>query len=400
MTHPRTISLTEYKQVALPADQLSQQEASRLHDEFGTQVSVDPPSFKTGDRWLLSSQGWVGTVPVNEDLLLVLEPKVPIANLFRMLEYAYDLKSFRLFDGMVACESLQDVYDRLANILARRVLDRTRSGLYREYVGHSGSLGYVRGSLDFRRMASRPWSTSLPCVWQEHDADVADNQILAWALYLIARGGWTRPETIRNVRAAFRAVGGAVTLRSISPRECANRIYNRLNKDYEPLHALCRFFLEQSGPGVSPGDRKMLPFLVDTARLYESFVGAWLAEYIERHCSEYRLYAQRRLDLNDTSSLRIDIDIVIYRADTQEVVWVLDTKYKARESPAAADLQQVVAYASACRSSLAGLIYPVALAAPFDGTYGASDIHVRTLHFALDGDLQAAGERLVYEMGL
>ena len=48
---------------------------------------------------------------------------------------------------------------------------------------------------------------------------------------------------------------------------CVGRTYNRLNADYEPMHALCRFFLENSGPAHARGDRSMLPFLVNMPRL-------------------------------------------------------------------------------------------------------------------------------------
>ena len=97
---------------------------------------VDPPSVLfNGYTYGLRSRGWIGQIPITDDLLVRISPKVPVGNLlFRMLEVAYNLRSFRLFDGEIQIESLEDVYERIVSILARRVLDRARKGLYRSYI--------------------------------------------------------------------------------------------------------------------------------------------------------------------------------------------------------------------------------------------------------------------------
>lgn len=83
-------------------------------------------------------------MPVGDDLLVRVVPKVPVSNLFRMLEVAYNLSSFHLFEGDIEIESIEDIYDRIVSILARRVIDRARKGLYRGYIGESDDLPYVR----------------------------------------------------------------------------------------------------------------------------------------------------------------------------------------------------------------------------------------------------------------
>ena len=64
-------------------------------------------------------RGWVGHIPINNELLVRVTPKVPIDNIFRMLEVAYQLKSFQFFDGQTNVEHLNDAIERLAAILAR-----------------------------------------------------------------------------------------------------------------------------------------------------------------------------------------------------------------------------------------------------------------------------------------
>ena len=93
--------------------------------------------------------------------------------------------------------------------------------------------------------------------------------------------------------------------------------------------------------------------------------------------------------------LHFQIDLVLY--DEQgRAISVLDTKYKAPSSPSADDVAQVVAYAEAkgCRDAV--LLYPIPLSSPIDLLVG--DVRVRSLHFPLDGDLDAGGTRLLEEL--
>ena len=52
---------------------------------------------------------------------------MPVENIFRMLEYAYNVP-FKQTDELVECETLEDYFERLASVLAKRVLDRGRRG--------------------------------------------------------------------------------------------------------------------------------------------------------------------------------------------------------------------------------------------------------------------------------
>ena len=61
----------------------------------------------------------------------------------------------------------------------------------------------------------------------------------------------SRPARINDL--ARRTLTGLITLERKKAAECVGRLYNRLSDDYEPLHGLCRFILEQSGPGIAGG---------------------------------------------------------------------------------------------------------------------------------------------------
>jgi len=385
----RTLTLTEFEPRTLPPATLPEADAAllwRLYDHQRGVLRVEFPSPKTAGRWRLTPQGWVGHIPLTAEVGFVLQPKVSLHNLFRMLEYAYRLQSIDFLEGLVDGDSVDDFYERLAYVLAQRVLERGRRGFHRAYLPREEILPTVRGRLEVER--TRPWDPRLPCRYEEQTADVADNQILAWTLRRIAQSGLCSERAQPAVRRAYRSLLGVATPIPFSAEACVDRLYNRLNEDYRPLHALCRFFLEHTGPSHRHGERTMLPFLVNMGRLYELFVAEWLRAHLPR---PWTVSAQERVSVGDGGNgqaLHFNLDLVLYDGD-EEARLVLDTKYKAGERVEAADLNQLVTYAQARGCPQAALVYPELPGQPLNVTIG--DVHVRALRFGLDGDLESEG---------
>ncbi len=381
------IRIREYEPEYLPSDTMTLAFGEKLWRTFGKYLSIDFPDPKTDMRWKLCSQGYVGHIPLSDELALSLTPKTSIGNLFRMLEWAYNLGDFHIFEGLTQSTSLDDIYQRLAKILAKRVLDRGRKGLYREYQGRGERLPYLRGRVDMARAMLRPWEADFPCRYEDHNADNEDNRILAWTLFTIARSGICRDDALSVVRQAFLQLRGAARLEPQLPKSCIGRLYNRLNNDYHPLHALCRFFLEQMGPGHDWGDRTMIPFLVNMGRLYELFVARWLEHHID---SGLQLKTQERVTFEENNAISMNIDLVVEERDTGRVLCVMDTKYKVPEQAAEADIYQAVAYAEAKGCEMAFLIYPESLPQPLNVQIGR--ILVRSLCFGLGDNLDGQGK--------
>ncbi len=393
MKEPAVLDLPEYKEVSFPASALPEAAVRLLVEHYPAQIAVNPPTFLNNYHWQLTNLGWVGHIPLNDEFHVALTPKVPLANLFRMLEYAYRLQSFQLLSGEIKSDSLNDLYERLANILAKRVLGRSRQGFYRAYIPRQETLPYLRGRLDLRQSLTRPWKVALPCHYQEHTADIEDNQILTWALFTIARSGNCSERVQPTVRRAYRTLQNLTALTPFEAQACLNRFYHRLNDDYRPLHGLARFFLEQRGPSHQLGERTMLPFLVDMARLFELFVAEWLRSHLP---PELRLKEQHRVELDQANGLHFQIDLQLEEATTGAVRWVLDTKYKAPEKPSTADVSQIIAYAQNQGAPNGALVYPVALPQLLHAA--SREIRLRSLTFALDGDLEAAGQDFLRQL--
>ena len=390
MAEPRVIELTEYAPCRLPPEALSPREAGLIRASHEARISV-VPLWDHEEGWELTSQGYVGYLPVTPDLHLAMRPKVPLGNLFAMLEVAYEVGQF-LREDSVQVETLEELYERLAHVLARRVLDRVRRGLYRTYLGQHDATPYIRGRIDMARASCAPWDPRLPCAYRDHTADVAENQILAWTLYTIARAPFCGERARPAVRQAFRQLANRVSVEYQDPTCCRSVPYHRLNEDYRPLHILCRFFLEHSGPAHHRGDRAMIPFLIPMASLFETYVARWLAAHPPPGC---RVQDQRRLIWEPTLQRESRIDLVL-SDERGNPLCVADTKYKDGAHIAEEDIHQIYFYAGAMGVREAVLIYPTSLAHPVNTSIGG--VRVRSLSLDLAGDLEQASRRLAQEL--
>ena len=385
----KVIDLTEHAPSSFSQSDISEAVAERLYRDYSTQLEIDFPSIKTNHQYRITPKGWVGFIPAGDDLAFRLNPKVPVRSVFGMLEYAFRLHGFRLEGELTSMGSLSELYSELASLLARRIGLRWRRGLHRAYVGREDRLATLRGRLDVDRHSRTPWATTIPCSFEEHTADIADNQLLAWTLHRLLRSGGVSERVRPQIRHAYQRVSAAASVLPFTSSDCIGRQYDRLNQDYEVLHALCRFFLDCSGPTHGEGDRAMQPFLIDMASLFELFVAEWLAMHLP---STLRLKTQYHVSIGDEAALNFHIDLVIADAATGRTRCVLDTKYKAGATQPC-DVYQLVTYATATDCFDAILIYPSARSTVLDEHVGS--VNVRSAVFELKGDLEAAGNALL-----
>jgi 5-methylcytosine-specific restriction enzyme subunit McrC len=385
------IPLTEYKSLLVPREQIPKLVVDELKEKYSSQIDINLQYSQTGDLWTLTSKGWVGYIPLTPEFQIALYPKVPLSNLFGMLEYAYNLKSFYFLSGLINCQSLEDFYSEFALILAQRTLDRVRQGIYRAYLPKTNQLSYVRGRLNVRQAIEKPWNIKLSCVFEEYTSDLEDNQILFWTLRCITRSGICQERVLLTVRRAYHTLQGLLTLQPFKSEDCVGREYNRLNEDYRSLHAICRFFLENTAPFHQLGNRTVLPFLVDMEHLYELFVAEWLKAHLPT-----KFYLKYQEVINIGKKLQFKMDLVLYESKNLTPLFVLDTKYKVPNFSAPSDISQVVTYAVSKNCFQAILVYPINLKQQLDEWIGA--IRVRSLTFTINGDLNQAGFAFLREL--
>lgn len=385
---PVLLSLQEYQSVTRPRDEIPMEVGETLWSDFSKQLEVEFPSRRTGDRWKIAAKGWVGHIAVGSGHAVRIEPKVPIGSLFRMLEYAYGLQAFRFSDRLVGTGSIDDFFNQLARLLAKSVLRRTKQGLFRTYRSRDDRLSFIRGRMDLPDALRRPHDVRKRCVFQENTADVADNQILLWTLRRILSAPMLDAAARQDVQHAYRTLKGAVSVVPFEGRDCRGRLYSRLNKDYAPLHALCAFFLDHTGPVHAEGGRSAIPFLIDMWKLFEGFVTEWLRRHLP---GSVELADQVEGHYDRGARVPYRMDILLTDRDSGRPLMVLDTKYKDVRSPKAEDVAQVVSYAVRLGAPNAMLIYP-GRGAPYDFRVG--DVAVTSAFVSLRGASMGGKELL------
>ncbi len=385
-----TIDLIEYQSQLYPRNQITQQDIAIVKQQYSSQVKISLQDTNQGDCWKFIAQGWVGYIPISSNLAIKIMPKIVIANLLGMLEYAYNLKSFQFLDGLTYCYTLEDFYNRLVEILCNKILIRCRQGLYQKYLEETRKLTYVRGKLDIKQSLKKPWNINLHCTYEQQTTDIPENQILLWTLYLISRQSFCNVCVKSLVRKTYHTLQSCISLRSFTVLDLNNFQYNRLNQDYQQIHSLCQFFLANSMPSHNLGNQEMLPFLVNMADLYEKFVAEWLKINLG---DRFKLNSQKKVDLK---ACKFHIDLLIKDTVSKKNLYVLDTKYKNPDHRLNIDISQVVTYATIENCTNAILIYPQQLQKPVNTPIG--DIQVKTLVFSLQDNLETSGKNFLRDL--
>ena len=380
----------EYETKMIDRSKISNDEGAYLWQNYSRQLNVGFPSPKTDYQCQITPSGWVGFIPINDEIGINISPKVPIGNLFKMLEYAYNIQSFEFGEGLIQSDSLQDFYDRLASLLSKRILARARKGFNKSYHNQNRKLNYIRGRIDSSNLVSKTWEVKFNCLYQLHLADNKENKILLWTLYKIIKSGICSPDTISTVRKAFRSLQSFAQLESYSAKDCLDINYNRLNQDYEILHALSRFFLSERGPTYEAGTNRMFPFLIYIPSLFEMFIAEWLNQKLP---DTHDIKSQEKFSIDKDRNIFFKMDIVLYNSFDKSVTCIIDTKYKNAKSPSMSDISQIVTYALSKECDEAILLYPTDQIDEIDQQL--NNIRIRSLSFSLDNNLDEEGKEFI-----
>ncbi|MFM6397633.1 MAG: restriction endonuclease, partial [Planktothrix sp.] len=81
----KIIELIEYKPKFFKLEELEEAIADLICRNYSKYIEIEYPSPKTQKQYKLTAKSYVGFIPLTPDIQILLKPKVPIANLFRML---------------------------------------------------------------------------------------------------------------------------------------------------------------------------------------------------------------------------------------------------------------------------------------------------------------------------
>ena len=306
-----------------------------------------------------NAKQYVSHLALPSGTLLLVEPKINPANIFRMLAYVYAGWNRDVFrDAEVRYASDNFLFEPLVELFNDLVAGRVRRGLVHDYVRHEENLSVMRGRILFERHvavnAVRP--DHLFCGYHRRTPDIEDNQILKWTLhYLASVKGWTA-RTVHSLRLNLRHFS-EVSLRAPDRGALCSRVYSRMNDDYRLLHDLCRLFLENSGIAEHAGDLRFRGFLLDMNLLFEAFVARAFSTMARFTCLTAHLQTQDFLSHPSPATVTIRPDVTI--REGVRTAAVVDAKYKRLQGTFRNhDFYQVIAYGTVLQCPRTYLFYP------------------------------------------
>lgn len=381
----RVVQTAEYQEVAVPISLLVVNERLDIYPEL-LRTGVLRTYSRDGNL-LFQAGGWIGFIPINDKVALEVRPRVPIANLERILCIA-DNTSPIVLKGHLREYSPSDtgLPMSLLDVLAERLATLTEScwneGLHSEYVRRTRIGQCPRGELLPFATAEYRVRThdqlSIVSEQFERTHDTAPNQCIAAALDQL----YSIYSAIRN-RAGVRVLASRLArarqlLFNVSRPALWEILANPLVADptrmpasrvsYPVAIALAKIVL--SGGGVdlrsSGGNVSLPPMMISMEQAFEAYLRNLLSERNVRLLvqngnerppggASARLFhhAPASSPVGRTQSTP---DIVLSLDMTPDVRIVIDAKYKPDISRD--DLNQVLGYALTYRSSTVLLACP------------------------------------------
>ena len=236
----------------------------------------------------VTSRASVGVVRLERAELHIV-PKLAGGNLgvLQMVDYASGLDALHHLPGSRELDTASTgLVDLVCLLLVEASTSVLRRGLLRDYALHEEALPSLRGRLRISEQVRRHYGQVdlLECRFDEHEADVLDNQLLLAALELARRVTDVDDLRARATRLSI-AYGEVCRPATVHDRAAARRIvYHRRNAHYRTAHHWALLLLEQLGINdlYATGLGQSFIFLIDMNRLFEAFVARLLTDTLER----------------------------------------------------------------------------------------------------------------------
>ncbi|KAA0079628.1 hypothetical protein CIW54_24220 [Paraburkholderia sp. T12-10] len=389
----KVIRVKEYGEIEVPEDFISS--SGRLiaysdvlnKDFFSVRFKKGVPVFQAG--------GYVGIVPVNEALSIEIVPKVPIANLERIVLLGNNaplkLRTFRRSYG-VSHYVPASIADFLIESFLGALEEVHEHGMLRLYDRREGSGLFPRGRIEINRtvrIRGNSGGQRVTYSWSERHPNNGPNRLFKYVLrsirpYIEA----SRNRPLRNqfdiCLSFFDQVTDDRDREFLSDPMVADPAKIPSTKDlYIQAISLAKLILRGHGVSLAEniGPISMGSIIVNVDEAFEYYVLAAL----RRQCGEDSQTNLHVLDGNkgggqggmkylfDESThpsfinKRIDAkpDIVIRASlpNNEHKILVIDVKYKVLENVAdRADLNQIIAYGASYKAKCGVLVLPAAAA--------------------------------------
>jgi 5-methylcytosine-specific restriction enzyme subunit McrC len=281
---------------------LSEAHETKLNSEIHGR-DVLRANFKQGVL-RLQATSYVGVIPLNERVIVRVRPRVPIANLTRMvIETGHEVLPLqallREYSGRgTADDWTMDIYtdallDRIDTILA--------GGLLRAYERRDGEGHFPHGRIDFtrtvQRFSARGVDNKAAYSWFERTIDTPVNRCLKAAMGAVhqhltkersrpRKGDRARLARLTGQFHAFDEVADDPDYRFLDVPEVVGLLPLPDHRAYyRPALDLAVLILQDIGIALELGgsDVQLSSLLIDTNKLFENFVRVSLAKHAKRN---------------------------------------------------------------------------------------------------------------------
>ena len=341
-----TFVLNEYEDGEVDLTLVQAQALRRLCRE---RLTVQPGDV--ADRWRIKASSYVGTI-VTPDVRILIRPKVPLANLFYLLEA--NRKPVEVSQEVFEYQRTPDLIPSFATFFAKHMDAALASGIPRDYVEVEQRLPGVRGRVNLeaqRRLAGLV--LPVECRFDEYTADIQLNRILRAATVRLLRLPGVTVPTRGRLRQHVNRLEEVADLKATDME--APVAFTRLIEHCRAAESLARVVLGGASILDSVGVVSAGTFLLDMNKVFEDFVGSRIHRYLAGRLV-VRDQQTDHLDANGDVSIRPDF---LFCAPGGVRVYVADCKYKVSSDGFGreADYYQLTAYALALNLPEGLLIY-------------------------------------------
>jgi 5-methylcytosine-specific restriction enzyme subunit McrC len=415
----------EHSEIAVPLANLLREGKLNIFDEVRGRKYFQ--LYSKGADLVFQCGGFVGLIPINDQVSIEVAPRINISNLDRILSKAgaeHVLIQF-ISRSYAATEEAVYLVDLLADSLSNAVEEISDWGKYKEYSKHV-SAGHPRSGRilvkeTVRLRAKSPGNLKVVTARFERSANNVFNACIKLAIERLLNLFINDAKLVRTHAALISRLNVAwLSFREIDVpgreidivRHTGARLNNNeeLNLAYQKALPLALAVLRGLGPSQRdlPPNLSLGSLIFDLADAFERYVRQclfdWSIALIKDGNLGHPLGAKKNLFDKSEHPIAKKIlatpDIVIRSLDGERILAVLDAKYKAyRGMPDREDINQAISYAAIYGCEKCGLIFLSSESIGRTERYGTTGgIEVFGLSIALGAaDLAAEEERFARE---
>ncbi len=259
------------------------------------------------------------------------ERKIPIANIYYLLCYAWDHFEERDVVRLQALDELERVQDLLGKVLAEGTFRLIRRGIDRGYREVREDVAGIRGKMAVGDTAKRALRArgQVACDFEELSHDVLHNRILRSTLKSLLRLPDLHSSVRAEIRNAYTKLDG-VSLVPLSRRLFQQVQLDRNRRYYRFLLSVCQLIHEQLLVDEQSGKARFTEFSEERMeKLYEDFI----IQFYRREQNRYRVNHRGRTiawedqgtpDPQRSKLPRMQADVILEAPDRRII---MDAKY-------------------------------------------------------------------------